>query len=60
MKNAPDRKAAESAVEQRHFTAAAAPRRVDLQQAVRDIREAAADIARASERIASSTREARQ
>jgi len=40
-----------SALDQRpNFTTAATDRRVDVQQAVRDIREAAATIARISER----------
>lgn len=51
MKNAPDRKAAESAVEQHNFTTTA-PRRDDLQRAVADIREAVATIARLGDRHA--------
>lgn len=51
MKNAPDRKAAESAVEQRNFTTTA-PRSNDLQRAVDDIREAVATIARLGDRHA--------
>lgn len=50
-----------SALDQRqNFSTATTDRRVDVQQAVRDIREAAATIARLSERIAACNGEVRQ
>lgn len=49
MKNAPDRKAAESAQTQRDFTTAAANRRTELEQAVADIGAAVATLARLAE-----------